>query len=166
MTNRELLNLPPPLLSEPDKQRLFLLRIQSTSRPCPACHKSVNVFDAAGINVDHYDFGSTPRQFRCPHCQAVREQVVPAFSIGPLWQWRLQGDWLPEQRARARDHEAPPGPAGRIPLPIGPTNGQGCRASGSPGRGHDHGFPCWCGDGRSLGAALSRYGRNHHGRLR
>ncbi len=41
MTNRELLNLPPPLLSERDKQRLFLLRIQATARPGPACHKAV-----------------------------------------------------------------------------------------------------------------------------
>ena len=110
MTNRELLNLPPPLLSERDKQRLFLLRVQATARPCPACHKAVNAFDAAGIDIDDYDFSPTPRLFRCPHCQAMLEQVVPAFSIGPLWQWRLQDDWLQEQLARARDHDPPPGP--------------------------------------------------------
>ena len=52
MTNRELLNLPPPLLSERDRQRLFQLRVQATARPCPACHKAVNAFDAIDIDSD------------------------------------------------------------------------------------------------------------------
>jgi hypothetical protein len=36
MTNRELLNTPKRQLSEVDKQRLFLLRVESAPMPCPA----------------------------------------------------------------------------------------------------------------------------------
>jgi hypothetical protein len=105
MTNRELLNVAETQLGPVDKQRLFLLRVEGTAMPCPACKKAVNLFDAAGFDIDGYDFGKTEYRFHCPHCQAVLEQAVPALSLGPLWHWRLQDDWLREQLDRARPQE-------------------------------------------------------------
>jgi hypothetical protein len=52
MTNRELLKTPEQLLSELDRQRLFLLRTEGTPVPCPACKRPVTAFDAAGIDLD------------------------------------------------------------------------------------------------------------------
>ena len=102
MTNRELLNTPKSLLSEVDRQRLFLLRVEGAAMPCPACKKPVNLFDAAGIAIDQYDFGKTHHAYRCPACGAELEQVVPVFSIGPLWHWQLKDDWLQHQLAKAQ----------------------------------------------------------------
>jgi hypothetical protein len=106
MTNRELLNTPETLLGEVDKQRLFLLRVEGTPVPCPACKKPVNVFDAAGIDLDAYDFGTTRHPCRCPDCGAELEQVVPLFPGGPnLWHWQLQDAWLQEQLRKAREFD-------------------------------------------------------------
>jgi hypothetical protein len=102
MTNRELLNTPKRLLSEVDKQRLFLLRVESAPMPCPACKKACNAFEAAGIAVDAYDFGRTGYDYTCPACGAELEQVVPLFSIGPLWAWQLKDDWLEQQLQKAK----------------------------------------------------------------
>jgi hypothetical protein len=111
MTNRQLLQTPEPLLSELDKQRLFLLRTEGTPVPCPACKRPVNAFDAAGIDLDAYDFGATQYAYRCPACGARLEQVVPLISSGgSLWHWLLQDAWLQEQlrRAKAFDQQQPP----------------------------------------------------------
>lgn len=78
--------MPRSLLNEADKQRLFLLRVEGTPMLCPACKKPVNAFAAAGITIDNYDFGKAEHFYRCPSCAAEPEQVVPAFSLGPLWQ--------------------------------------------------------------------------------
>jgi hypothetical protein len=111
MTNRELLTTPEQLLSELDKQRVFLLRAAGTALPCPACKRPVNAFDAAGIDLDAYDFGATEYEYRCPACGARLEQVVPLFaSGGSLWHWHLQDAWLQEQlrKAQAFDQQSPP----------------------------------------------------------
>lgn len=110
MTNRELLNMPRSRLSEVDKQRLFLLRVEGTPMLCPACKKAVNAFNAAGITIDDYDFGKTERPYRCPSCEAELEQVVPLFSIGPLWHWQLRQEWLHRQleKAKAADEASQP----------------------------------------------------------
>jgi hypothetical protein len=111
MTNRQLLTTPEQLLSELDRQRLFLLRTEGTPVPCPACKRPVNAFDAAGIDLDAYDFGATKYEYRCPSCDARLEQVVPLFSGGStLWHWHLQNDWLQEQlrKAKAFDQQSPP----------------------------------------------------------
>jgi hypothetical protein len=112
MTNRELLNTPKALLSEVDKQRLFLLRVEGQPMPCPACQKPINVFDAAGIPLDAYDFGKTNHAYRCATCGAELEQVVPAFSIGPLWSWQLKADWLQRQLDKAREFDRQARPEG------------------------------------------------------
>jgi hypothetical protein len=111
MTNRELLTKPEQLLSELDRQRLFLLRTEGTPLPCPACKRPVNAFDAAGIDLDAYDFGTTTYAYRCPACDALLEQVVPLFpGGGSLWHWHLQDAWLREQLAKAKafDQQSPP----------------------------------------------------------
>jgi len=73
--------------------------------PCPACKQAVNVFDAAGIGIDQYDFGTTGHAYRCPACGAALAQVVPAFSLGPLWHWQLQDGWLQQQLEKAREFD-------------------------------------------------------------
>jgi hypothetical protein len=103
MTNREVLQTPEQLLSELDRQRLFLLRTEGTPLPCPACKRPVNAFDAAGIDLDAYDFGTTTYAYRCPACGARLEQVVPLFpGGGTLWHWHLQDAWLQEQLRKAK----------------------------------------------------------------
>jgi hypothetical protein len=111
MTNREVLRTPEQRLSELDRQRLFLLHTEGTPLPCPACKQPVNAFDAAGIDLDAYDFGATQYAYRCPSCGAHLEQVVPLFPGGStLWHWHLQNDWLQEQLAKAKafDQQSPP----------------------------------------------------------
>jgi hypothetical protein len=108
MTNRELLQTPEQLLSQLDKQRLFLLRIEGTPMPCPACKWPVSAFEAAGIDLDAYDFGVTNYQYRCPGCGAQLEQVVPLFANGgTLWHWHLEDSWLREQLRKARAFDQP-----------------------------------------------------------
>jgi endogenous inhibitor of DNA gyrase (YacG/DUF329 family) len=102
MTNSELLTTPRELLGALDRQRLFLLRVESQFMPCPACQKPVNAFAAAGITIDDYDFGETKYAYKCPHCHAELEQIVPFFCVGPLWTWQLKQAWLNQQLAKAR----------------------------------------------------------------
>src|SRR4051812_11037912 len=54
MTNRKLLQAPRQMLNEVDRQRLFLLRVESAAVPCPACKRPVDAFEAAGIDLDEY----------------------------------------------------------------------------------------------------------------
>lgn len=110
MTNRQLLTMHQDVLSQVDRQRLFLLRVEGTPVPCPACKKSVNAIDAAGIELDAYDFGVTTYEYRCPACGAELEQVVPFIASGPsLWSWQLKDSWLQEQlhKAKAFDQREP-----------------------------------------------------------
>lgn len=103
MTNREILKLPREHLGEVDRQRQFLLRAEATPVPCPACKRPLNAFEAAGIDLDDYDFGHTKHEYRCPGCAAELEQVTPFFaSGGTLWHWHLQDAWLRERLDRAR----------------------------------------------------------------
>src|ERR1043165_1013615 len=109
MTNRELLTAPAHSLTELDKQRLFLLRAENVSMPCPACRKPVNAFEAAGIDFDAYDLLALHYQYRCPGCDAELEQVIPFFTAGPhLWLWQIKHAWLQEQlrKAKAFDEQA------------------------------------------------------------
>jgi hypothetical protein len=102
MTNRELLGAPSGALSGPDKQRQFLLRVELMQVACPACLTGVDAISAAGIGVDEYRFGEEKHEYRCPHCGAELEQVVPVLSAGPPWHWALRHGWLAERLERAR----------------------------------------------------------------
>ena len=103
MINRELLKTPRETLSELDKQRLFLLQVEGTPVPCPACKQPVSALDAAGIDLDAYDFGQTLSSYQCPGCRAELEQVVPLFPAGGhLWHWQLKENWLQEQLRKAK----------------------------------------------------------------
>jgi hypothetical protein len=90
-----------------DTQRLYLLRAEATPQPCPSCRRAIHFFEAAGIAIDDFDFSKTDYSCQCPHCSAALEQIVPPFTIGPLWYWQLKADWLQEQlqKARAWDHQ-------------------------------------------------------------
>lgn len=101
MTNRELLQAPESALSGLDRQRRYLLRVESTPSPCPACRTPVNVFAAAGIDLDAYDFGATLLAYRCPSCRAELDQVVPFFPAPHPWLWVLKPAWLREQLRKA-----------------------------------------------------------------
>src|SRR5262245_12890366 len=106
MTNRQLLEWPGGQLSALDSQRLFLLRVEGTPQPCPACRQPVSALDAAGVDLDDYDFGQSKCSYRCPGCGAGLEQVVPLFPAGgPLWHWQLQDHWLQGQLLKARDFD-------------------------------------------------------------
>jgi hypothetical protein len=105
MTNSELLTTPREVLGALDRQRLFLLRVESQFMPCPACQKPVNALVAAGITIDEYDFGVSQPAYECPRCHAELEQIVPFFCIGPLWTWQLKHEWLRQQLAKAKASE-------------------------------------------------------------
>src|SRR4051812_47521644 len=102
MTNRELLDAKRETLSEPDRQKQYVLWVELTPMPCPACRALTNAIVAAGIEVDDYRFGAVKHDYRCPHCQAELEQVVPVFSAGPPWQWQIKHSWLTERLEKAR----------------------------------------------------------------
>ena len=113
MTNQELLQAPEQVLGEVDRQRLYLLRVEGTPALCPACRRPLNAFEAAGIDLDSYDFGVTKYDYRCPDCGAELEQVVPFLAGGgPLWYWQFQFSWLQDRlrKARAFDQRSRPGP--------------------------------------------------------
>lgn len=106
MTNREILQTPKEMLREVDRQRQFLLRVESTPVPCPACKKPVNAFEAAGITLDDYDFGNTQYEYRCPACGAELEQIVPFIAAGgALRHWHLKDSWLQERLHQAQEFD-------------------------------------------------------------
>lgn len=106
MTNRALLRVPEQVLGKLDRQRLFLLLVEGTPIRCPACKTPVNVFDAAGIDLDAYDFGATPYAYCCPGCGAALTQVLPLFPGLHSWHWELKGEWLQEQLRKAKAFDA------------------------------------------------------------
>ena len=109
MVNRDILKTSKALLSELDKQRLFLLRVESTPMPCPACKTPVDAITAAGIDLDDYDFGTTTYSYRCPSCRAELDQIVPAFpASASIWLWQLKDSWLQQQLKKAKAFDQQP----------------------------------------------------------
>jgi hypothetical protein len=102
MTNRELLQADGQTLSPVDRQRQYVLRVELMPMACPACLQPVNAIAAAGIEIDGYRFGQVKHEYRCPHCQAELEQIVPAFAVGPPWHWQLKHSWLAQRLEKAR----------------------------------------------------------------
>lgn len=105
MTNREILNAPKETLSSLERQRQFLLRVNLTAMPCPACHTPLDALTAADVDVDDYDFGVTQLDYHCPSCHAELEHVVPFFAVGPGWFWKLKDSWLQEQLQKAKAYD-------------------------------------------------------------
>jgi Zn finger protein HypA/HybF involved in hydrogenase expression len=105
MTNRELLKTSKEKLGEVDRQRQFILQVELTPRPCPACHQPTDIVAAAGLDLDKYDVDGPRLEFRCPHCQSELEVVVPFFAVGPGWHWKLKDSWLQERLHKALEYE-------------------------------------------------------------
>lgn len=106
MTNRELLQAAKETLNAVDRQRQYVLQIELTPVPCPACKKPVDAITASGMDVDQYDFKVTRREFQCPNCQAELEQVVPFFfAAAPGWFWQLKDSWLQKKLQQANAWE-------------------------------------------------------------
>lgn len=103
MTNRELLHANGAGLSESDRQRQHLLRVELMKAACPACLKPTDAISAAGIGIDDYRFDAViGHDYRCPSCRAQLEQVVPVLSVGPPWHWQLRQTWLTQRLEKAR----------------------------------------------------------------
>jgi hypothetical protein len=99
VTNRELLNTPRERLGAAERQRRFLLEVEATRLPCPACATLVDALTAAGVDVDEYDFGRAALTYRCPGCGAELERAAPAFPGGRhLWQWAIKQGRPPAKR--------------------------------------------------------------------
>src|SRR5262245_9335849 len=106
MTNRELLMTPKEQLSQAERQKQYILRIELTPVPCPACRKPVDALAAPGTDIDAYDFGQSPREYRCPTCGAGLELVVPFIATGGRgWHWQPQQHWLAERLHKAKLYE-------------------------------------------------------------
>ena len=69
----------------------------------------LDALTAAGVDIDAYDFGQTRHDYRCPHCQAQLDLVVPFIAFGPGWHWQLKHEWLTAMLAKAwaYDRERP-----------------------------------------------------------
>jgi len=102
VTNRQLLEAPEEALSAVDRQRRYVLRVELSAMPCPACAAPAGALAAAGVEVNDYPFGAEERSFRCPACGAMLEQVVPFIAPGPPWHWALDRQWLAGRLQRAR----------------------------------------------------------------
>jgi hypothetical protein len=102
VTNREILRASRDILSNVDRQKQFLLRVEGTLVPCPICTEPCNVFDAANIDIDAYDFGQTQLSFHCPTCGIEVEQIVPFLAVGNSWHWEVKSTWLQKQVQKAR----------------------------------------------------------------
>ena len=105
MTNKQLLTTPKDPLSDADCVRQHTLLLASLEQTCPVCQFHVNVFAAAGIDIDDYDFGKTTYLFVCPRCQTRLDYVVPIIGVGSPWHWRLEPIWLREQLDNAKAWE-------------------------------------------------------------
>ena len=105
MTNREILKAKKETLSSTDRQRQHVLHTEMIQVRCPACQTGVNALEAAGIDVDEYDFGVTRQDYHCPHCEAELELVVPFIAVGPGWHWVLKLTWLQEQLRKAKEFD-------------------------------------------------------------
>jgi endogenous inhibitor of DNA gyrase (YacG/DUF329 family) len=101
VTNRELLCAPRDRLSPADRQRQHVLRTETAPVPCPACKTPVDAVTAAGLDVDRYPFNPTAPSYKCPHCGAALEQLVPLAGPGPGWHWELESDWLADRLRKA-----------------------------------------------------------------
>lgn len=78
------------LLTGLERQRRFVLRMDSSRLPCPNCGAQQNVFEAAGIHINDYDFANPPKTFHCMGCKRELRHDVPLFHSGPaLWLWGL-----------------------------------------------------------------------------
>ena len=84
VTNRELLQADGKTLSEVDRQRQYLLRVELMPVACPACLTTVDAISAAGIGIDDYRFGEVKHTYRCPHCQAEVPVVQDWVNGGGL----------------------------------------------------------------------------------
>jgi len=61
---------------------------------------------AAGVDVDAFDFGQTKHSYRCQHCRAELERVVPLLATGPGWRWLIRHEWLAAMLEKARRNAA------------------------------------------------------------
>lgn len=85
LTNSELLDAAGPLYSL-DKQRRYVLQTEVLPRrPCPACFHQSNVLEAAGVELDAYDFGSTELEYRCPNCKRALRNDLLFLSGAFVW---------------------------------------------------------------------------------
>ena len=101
MTNRELLKTPREHLSPLDRQHQQVLRTELAPVPCPACRTPLSALGGAGIGMDDESNDKPLRNYRCPHCQARLDLVVPFFAVGPGWSWELNHEWLTDRLGRA-----------------------------------------------------------------
>lgn len=87
LTNTELLDRHPPerLLTEIEKQKLYLLKIYAVPKPCPACGHGNSLMEARGEHLDEYDFGKTKKEMHCTKCKTELTDILPFF--GGEWHW-------------------------------------------------------------------------------
>ena len=79
-----------------------------TPTPCACCKAPLDALTAAGIDVDAYDFSGKIRWYRCPHCRAELEMVVPVVAVAGSWHWALKHEWLTAMLAKAWAYDREP----------------------------------------------------------
>ena len=89
LKNSELVKADPTLLGGIDRQRRYILQLNSIKRPCPNCAHAQNWFEASGIDIDDMDDRAGEPAFHCVKCHRALEYVVPLVSIGVPWKWSL-----------------------------------------------------------------------------
>jgi uncharacterized protein with PIN domain len=76
------------VLSERDRQDVYVLELSLEPKECPGCGKAVSRVQAA--NEDFLDLGSTYPDdgYTCPHCESGLRYVLPFVSMGG-YHWLL-----------------------------------------------------------------------------
>lgn len=93
MTNTELLKANPAFLSELEKQRQFIIGINSVMRPSPCCNTPQTPYEALGQTLDEFDTKVTAladTDFTCINCGTKLKYIVPIFAINGGWLWSLK----------------------------------------------------------------------------
>lgn len=89
MTNDEILRARVGLLTVPERQRRAILEDALLPCACPVCGFGMSKFEAGGVAINDYDFGTTQVAYACLRCEVPLDPAVPLVKIGARsWFWK------------------------------------------------------------------------------
>lgn len=88
LTNTEILQASPSLLTSMQKQVRFVMSQHLQQKPCPNCGELHNVPEAAGYMFDEYDF-SAHHSDRTGPCRRCGRTLIFVLPIMGGWRWQL-----------------------------------------------------------------------------
>lgn len=101
MTNAELLQQAPALLTIDEQQKRFVLQHALVRLACPCCNLNPTQVDADVVargDLERFDPDGPERRYECPSCKTELALVVPVFGA-------IQ--WVRADRVRAQQKPKP-----------------------------------------------------------